>query len=1140
MQADAMTSQPFVPTRSDEDARHRAVLRRFIEAGEREPLGDLFAEISPVAWRLARRLTGTTGDPDDAVQEGLISAMRGAHGYRGQGSVRSWLLSAVANAAKDQVRARSSRRRHEAAAGAEPPRGGPESGLVDRVRAALERLPMPERTVVELHVCDGLPHVDIAAALGASESAIRKRQQRGLERLRRILDMPEGACVVALSGLAVPDAPAYVGEHAARVASSGPQAAMPSGRAVMRWACVIAAGLVATLVWRQQGVSPVQAEAPPPPAAKADTYWSGSTREMLRCLTAADVMQKAYDLESLRALAPALKPTSLLADPRLQPLTAALRMHGGHRWNTLASTAGGMPLCELAAGRTRGYVEAQQTNSRDLRFRGNVCIQAFSTDMSDAHISDIPEIPPIRIGTMNVRMDSADSKIAAITSTSGLLYYVFAIPDPIAWTKALGNQAIPPGPLATPAWFRCDSTPFVRRLARFRPQDGLPLERWFPDWRTTPPALSISAMPRHGAWGASWRVTGVAGWLKPFSSEIAGCDDPAAPGFLALGFNPATIQRALAGWLPACLNGLLEHVDGDLAICIGAGEPLPRCDLVLGHDDQSAVAAACTGIPGAEPFDVPGAQGWRFPSAWGTVAVVVGTRRLVVSTGSDGYAHLLSSAAGRNTGLLARGRLDLPRLVRHHLASVLWRIDRAAAGRDWKGPLGILGICRQYDLWAGDGPAIDLAAPPEVAEKIRATFTDMKTKHIKPGSPGFGHFVVAQCQDPTNQKTAKEFDWLPEGDGPTQIERSFALYRVPLHPPFRRAALASVVYRLDDGWHIARDTDFGVERGRILTTLEQATDALQGMRQTSGLKLEELDAGPGSSDYLSTSDYSTARVSKGALGWVVRFDGRDGISPPLATLEQLEAALAGHTRIAGAAPADLAILRRPARLMPCSSLRPDASMVAEHIAAWSMEARQDGEVIRIEEDGLPLLGIFAASRLGDQCADQRALELDMRREADRRCSETVRKRHAERLTALTAIRRKLDASHQAIAAALEAETLAKPGDLLRLGILVDSDVAALVAGTALPTPEALDRCGRINAGEAIWRLPLEGPWRAELGLSERNEAFEEDAEAARPGHVRVTCQPPGHEDHVMIKAGADGTAPGIDEEDDLEMPASTN
>lgn len=64
----------------------------------------------------------------------------------------------------------------------------------DRVRAALELLPEPQRVVVHLHRFEELGFAEIGRALGISEGAAKLRAFRGYARLRELLAdlVPEG------------------------------------------------------------------------------------------------------------------------------------------------------------------------------------------------------------------------------------------------------------------------------------------------------------------------------------------------------------------------------------------------------------------------------------------------------------------------------------------------------------------------------------------------------------------------------------------------------------------------------------------------------------------------------------------------------------------------------------------------------------------------------------------------------------------------------------------------------------------------------------------------------------------------------------------------------------------------------------
>lgn len=79
------------------------------KAGDRRALNDLFVETHSDVWRLCRFL-GAPTDPDDLTQETFERALRSLHRFRGDGSVRSWMLSIARCVCVDSTR-RSVRQR---------------------------------------------------------------------------------------------------------------------------------------------------------------------------------------------------------------------------------------------------------------------------------------------------------------------------------------------------------------------------------------------------------------------------------------------------------------------------------------------------------------------------------------------------------------------------------------------------------------------------------------------------------------------------------------------------------------------------------------------------------------------------------------------------------------------------------------------------------------------------------------------------------------------------------------------------------------------------------------------------------------------------------------------------------------------
>lgn len=275
--------QDAIPPETTVQDDDPALFEAFRRSGDREALLRLFQRHVDAAYLLALRLSGNTADAEDAVQEGFIEFIASAHRYRGEGSLRSWILSIVANTLRRQIRTDMRRNRREQQAASQAPTADP--GIVDeQARAAalacLAELPDRYRLPVTMRCLDGLEFADITAALGIKEKTLRSQVGRGLEMLREML-LKRG---IALSALAVTGlltetwaaTPPSLLQGVQRIAETTPiPAASPSilpvaGRLV---AALVACGLAALLlVAHLAGASPVlqpAAMALPPPASSA-------------------------------------------------------------------------------------------------------------------------------------------------------------------------------------------------------------------------------------------------------------------------------------------------------------------------------------------------------------------------------------------------------------------------------------------------------------------------------------------------------------------------------------------------------------------------------------------------------------------------------------------------------------------------------------------------------------------------------------------------------------------------------------------------------------------------------------------------------------------------------------------------------
>jgi RNA polymerase sigma-70 factor, ECF subfamily len=144
--------------------------------------------------RLGMALLGDAAEAEEVLQESLVAAFHAMGSYRGEGSVRAWLLGIVRRQCARRLATRVRRERrlrlvHDANAPGAPL---PDEELErrrrgQRVRVALEELKPSDREALLLRYESGLSFAEIALLQSIDETAARKRTSRALARLRTLL-----------------------------------------------------------------------------------------------------------------------------------------------------------------------------------------------------------------------------------------------------------------------------------------------------------------------------------------------------------------------------------------------------------------------------------------------------------------------------------------------------------------------------------------------------------------------------------------------------------------------------------------------------------------------------------------------------------------------------------------------------------------------------------------------------------------------------------------------------------------------------------------------------------------------------------------------------------------------------------------
>jgi RNA polymerase sigma factor (sigma-70 family) len=178
---------------------HEAHLVARAKRGERGAYEEIVRRHQNIAFRTALVITGSAADAEEAAQDGFVKAYRALGRFRDGAPLRPWLLTIVANEARNRVRAAGRRERLALRVAEERRPGGavpsPEAALLDFERrdellAAVAALPEHDRQAIACRYFLDLSEEETAAALGCPRGTVKSRLSRALDRLRERIEVP--------------------------------------------------------------------------------------------------------------------------------------------------------------------------------------------------------------------------------------------------------------------------------------------------------------------------------------------------------------------------------------------------------------------------------------------------------------------------------------------------------------------------------------------------------------------------------------------------------------------------------------------------------------------------------------------------------------------------------------------------------------------------------------------------------------------------------------------------------------------------------------------------------------------------------------------------------------------------------------
>lgn len=162
--------------------------------GDAEALRSIYDRYKHDMLGLAVSLSGDRAVGEDAVHDVFVSFVRRAPQLRLKTSLRSYLLSSVANRVRNDQRGRVRRpppapeTEPAAADSLRPDRIAVQVEQAALIERAMAQLPYDQQEAVILHLQVGMTFREIAESQDISINTVQSRYRYGLERLRSLLD----------------------------------------------------------------------------------------------------------------------------------------------------------------------------------------------------------------------------------------------------------------------------------------------------------------------------------------------------------------------------------------------------------------------------------------------------------------------------------------------------------------------------------------------------------------------------------------------------------------------------------------------------------------------------------------------------------------------------------------------------------------------------------------------------------------------------------------------------------------------------------------------------------------------------------------------------------------------------------------
>jgi RNA polymerase sigma factor (sigma-70 family) len=183
------TTQGFA--RIEDLAMTESILDR-VARGDQKAVRECIDEFGGLVWAIARRMTRSRADAEDAVQEIFVDVWRSAARFDAQQGTEKVFITTIARRRLiDRIRRSrmnafmDSEEVLEDLRFAEPGNGGEIRAEAEQAAKVVARLRPDQRKVLRMGLLEGMTHSEIASATGMPLGTVKTQMRRGLIQVRQ-------------------------------------------------------------------------------------------------------------------------------------------------------------------------------------------------------------------------------------------------------------------------------------------------------------------------------------------------------------------------------------------------------------------------------------------------------------------------------------------------------------------------------------------------------------------------------------------------------------------------------------------------------------------------------------------------------------------------------------------------------------------------------------------------------------------------------------------------------------------------------------------------------------------------------------------------------------------------------------------